>query len=134
MEKLISIASSKNNLYEVDNFLQSIFSEYGIDKRMHFNIYLTLSEAINNAIQHGNQFDSTKFVNVYFLQSISSYEFIIEDEGSGFDITKVPDPTNNENIRKESGRGLFLMKTYTDSFEVMNNGRIVKLIFNKHCD
>lgn len=134
MEKLISIASSKNNLYEVDNFLQSIFSEYGIDKRMHFNIYLTLSEAINNAIQHGNQFDSTKFVNVYFLQSSSSYEFIIEDEGSGFDITKVPDPISTENIRKESGRGLFLMKTYTDSFEVMNNGRIVKLIFNKHCD
>lgn len=134
MEKLISIASSKNNLYEVDNFLQSIFSEYGIDKCMHFNIYLTLSEAINNAIQHGNQFDSTKFVNVYFLQSSSSYEFIIEDEGSGFDITKVPDPISTENIRKESGRGLFLMKTYTDSFEVMNNGRIVKLIFNKHCD
>lgn len=134
MEKLISIPSSKNNLYEFDNFLQSIFNEYGIDKRMHFNIYLTLSEAINNAIQHGNHFDSTKFVNIYFFQSNNSYEFIIEDEGSGFDINQVPDPTSIENIRKESGRGLFLMKTYSDSFEVKNNGRIIKLIFNKHSD
>jgi serine/threonine-protein kinase RsbW len=129
MEKFIKIGSSINNILELDDFLNTIFLTYNIDEKLYYNIYLSLSEAVNNAIQHGNKYDSNKFVKIYFSISSNYYEFIIEDEGQGFFIENVNDPTLLKNLRNESGRGIFIMKNYSDNFEILNNGNKVKLNF-----
>lgn len=134
MEKLIEIESTINNILELDNFLDNIFLKYNIEEKLYYNIYLSLSEAINNAIQHGNKCDSNKYVKIYFSISSNYYEFVIEDEGQGFFIENVKDPTLLKNLRNESGRGIFIMKNYSDNFEILNNGNKVKLNFLKERD
>jgi serine/threonine-protein kinase RsbW len=134
MEKFIKIESSINNISEIENFLNSIFYKYNIDKKLYFNIYLSLNEAVNNAIQHGNKYDENKFVKISFSMSSNYYEFIIEDEGPGFYFESVKDPTLIQNRKKESGRGIFIMKNYSDNLEILDNGNKIKLNFLKNRD
>jgi serine/threonine-protein kinase RsbW len=134
MEKFIKIESSLNNISEIESFLNSIFYKYNIDKKLYFNIYLSLNEAVNNAIQHGNKYDEKKFVKISFSISMNYYEFIIEDEGNGFYIESVIDPTLIQNRNKESGRGIFIMRNYSDNLEILDNGNKIKLNFLRNRD
>jgi serine/threonine-protein kinase RsbW len=129
MERFIKIESSTNKICEVEHFLNFIFNEVEIDKKLYFNIFLSLNEAVNNAIQHGNQFDLNKHVIISFYTDFIRYEFTVEDEGSGFSLDILKDPTNLDNIRNESGRGIFIMKKYSDDIEFLENGKKIKLIF-----
>jgi len=134
MEKFIKIESSINKICEIEGFLNSIFYKYDIDKKLYSNIYLSLNEAVNNAIQHGNKYDETKFVKISFTDSSQYYEFIIEDEGPGFYVENVIDPTQIQNLKNESGRGIFIMKNYSDNLEILEQGNKIKLNFFKNRD
>ena len=94
-------------------------------------MFLATTEGVNNAIIHGNGHDISKDVDVRFEDKIEFFEIKISDLGNGFDITKVKDPTHKDNIKKESGRGIFIMKQYADRVQWDNNGATVYLIFNK---
>lgn len=94
-------------------------------------MYLSVTEAFNNAVLHGNFLDATKMVTISFDQNDEQYFISISDEGQGFNLHEVPDPTHHLNIRKESGRGIFIMKEYADKVTFTRNGAIVKLTFNK---
>jgi serine/threonine-protein kinase RsbW len=131
MENCLKIESTINNICEIENFLNSIFHSYNINSKLYHNIYLSLNEAVNNAIKHGNNYDKSKYVMIYFSVSSDYYEFIIEDEGNGFIIENVKDPTKIQNIKNESGRGLFIMKKYSDLFEILDSGNKIKLNFLK---
>jgi serine/threonine-protein kinase RsbW len=134
MEKFIKIISSINRFCEIEEFLNSLFSEYSLTRKLYCKIYISVSEAVNNAIQHGNKNNMQKYVSVRFFEEESNFVFYIEDEGVGFDFINLPDPTLINNIRCESGRGIFFMKKYADSVIFINNGSCVKLIFNKTSD
>lgn len=131
MGQSINIASGYKNICEVECFLNSIFKELNFPRKLYCKMYLSTSEAFNNAILHGNQLDSSKYVNISFDETADQYLICIRDEGSGFDIFTIPDPTDKVNLRKESGRGIFIMKEYADKVRFSNNGAIVHLIFNK---
>jgi len=131
MERFIKIESSTNKICEVERFLNFIFEEFEIDKKLYCNIFLSLNEAVNNAIQHGNQFDVNKHVIISFSTDFTRYHFTVEDEGSGFSLDFLKDPTNADNIRNESGRGIFIMKRYSDEIEFLENGKKINLIFIK---
>jgi serine/threonine-protein kinase RsbW len=60
--------------------------------------------------------------------------FIISDEGTGFDYYNLPDPTAPENLEKETGRGVFLMKELADQVIFSENGRVVEMYFKTHYD
>ncbi len=76
-------------------------------------IWLALEEAILNGLQHGNLGDRTKRVRVRYRLGPDAVLAEVEDEGPGFDPTRVPDPTAPENLEKPSGRGLLLIRHYT---------------------
>lgn len=65
------------------------------------------------------------------MENNTSFCFSVEDEGKGFDYNHLPDPTAPENIEKENGRGIFLMKQLADEVEFENNGTKVFIYFNK---
>jgi serine/threonine-protein kinase RsbW len=90
---------------------------------------IAVTEAVNNAIKHGNQNNSSK--NVFLTLSLNEglLKFTIKDEGSGFDFHKLPDPTAPENISKPGGRGIFLMKHLSDEVSFRENGKVVELSF-----
>jgi len=90
---------------------------------------IAVTEAVNNAIKHGNQNDSTKNVSLSLSLEQGLIKFKIEDEGIGFDHGNLPDPTAPENLEKPGGRGIFLMKHLSDEVEFAEGGRIVELSF-----
>jgi serine/threonine-protein kinase RsbW len=92
---------------------------------------IAVTEAVNNAIHHGNQDDPEKFVRIGFESDENMLTFSIRDEGPGFDYTNLPDPTDPANLDKISGRGVFLMTQLSDSIRFEDNGRQVFLSFKE---
>lgn len=108
---------------EVKDALEAI--RYG--ERDMFHIELALEEALVNAIKHGNQLDPMKVVRVNYVVSEVIFEIRIEDEGTGFDPTDIPDPTLPENWERTCGRGIHLIKNFMTSVEYVGRGNVVTM-------
>lgn len=91
------------------------------------SIKLALYEAIVNAMKHGNQYDVTKTVSIYYKINGERFDCCITDEGEGFDPNDVPDPTDAENLDRLSGRGLHIIKHYMTCVEYAKPGNSVIL-------
>jgi len=89
---------------------------------------MALLEALDNASEHGNRGDPAKMVRVACWASPDRMTLTIEDEGTGFDPDSLPDPTAPENLLRECGRGIFLMRRLTDACWFEEQGRRVTLI------
>ncbi len=113
-EKLIDEACQKHNVHE---------SHYG-------NILIALTEAVNNAIHHGNRLDPSKQVTLGYEVKGDKIVFVVSDQGPGFDFENLPDPTDPENIEKPHGRGVFLMRALADSVEFSDSGATVAMVFS----
>jgi serine/threonine-protein kinase RsbW len=131
MSKSIKIESKIEKINDVEKFVKKISQENGFSKTLYIKIVLSITEAINNAIKHGNNSNKNKYVIIHFDKHKDCFAFTVKDEGEGFDYKKVRNPTKQKNIKKESGRGLFIIKNYTDNVSFYNNGTIIKLIFKK---
>ena len=97
------------------------------------NVRVALSEAISNAILRGNGDAANKHVRVRAVVNPDTLVFDIVDEGPGFDLAADrPDPTSPDNIMREDGRGLFLMKQLMDGVErFQKNGNVVRLTLRR---
>jgi len=110
--------------YQISNLLK----EFGFppqDTRV--NIPLACDEAITNAIIHGNRSDAAKKVNIQVYVSPNRFRIRVRDEGEGFDLARVADPTRGDALLRPSGRGVYLMKNIMDSVEFKDGGRVVEL-------
>jgi serine/threonine-protein kinase RsbW len=94
------------------------------------NILLAVTEAVSNAIEHGNQNSPEKTVFLSYHSSPEQITFTVADEGQGFDLKKVPDPTQPDAQDTSAGRGIFVMKHLADKMEFQDNGNKVLLSFN----
>jgi anti-sigma regulatory factor (Ser/Thr protein kinase) len=123
-------SSDFKNISYADDIIGEISSKTEIQPDLYGKILLSLSEAINNAIVHGNQFDPEKSVYINYVCTNKQIEFSIKDEGEGFDYQLVGDPTEAQNIEKLSGRGVFIIINLADTVEFsFENGQIVKMTF-----
>jgi serine/threonine-protein kinase RsbW len=125
----INFDSSVENLRLVEKLIDQVCEEYHVNQDYYGNILIALTEAVNNAIFHGNKSVKAKKIFVSFEPHQKELLFTVEDQGEGFDYDGLPDPTDPENIDKPSGRGVFLMKHLADIVNFHNNGRKVELIF-----
>lgn len=117
MEKVYNkkFKSDPDNLVEVEKFISDVAEECNLDDEIRSNLSLSLSEAASNAMVHGNKLDPKKYVDITITVNDNKIELIIKDEGNGFDPTTVPDPTEPENLLKDSGRGIHIMKTFLEN-------------------
>jgi len=92
---------------------------------------IAVTEAVNNAIIHGNKCNPQKEVIISIEGKTEEIIITIKDHGGGFDPSMVADPRQPENLLKEHGRGIFLMKEISDqlSFRSNKSGTIVILNF-----
>ena len=125
----IDFPSEAENIYLVEKLVDNVCEELKIPEDNYGNILIALTEAVNNAIHHGNKLDANKKTSVACGQDENKLKFRIEDEGVGFDFDNLPDPTDPENIEKPNGRGIFLMKNLADEVSFEENGRVVELTF-----
>ena len=102
--------------------------ENGFEGSNFFAVNLALEEALTNAIKHGNRLDPNKTVTVEAKVTPRRAEIMVEDQGTGFDRGGVPDPTQEENLEKCSGRGILLMEAYMSRVTWDRGGRRVRLI------
>ena len=110
----LEIESTPNNLITVEEFVNYFSVELGLDQEKINGLLLAITEATTNAIIYCNKNNQLKMVRIYVYVDGSNLTVIIKDEGKGFDPSIVPDPTDPENLLKDSGRGLYLMRVYMD--------------------
>lgn len=116
----LEIESDPRNLITVEEFINYFAVELNLSEDKVNGLLISITEAVTNAIKHGNKSDKNKLV---FVDVTTDDEFLIikvKDQGKGFNPSDIPDPTQPENLLKDSGRGVYLMKIYMD-----------EIIFNK---
>tara|TARA_S200000501_G_scaffold325844_1_gene323963 strand:- start:640 stop:1029 length:390 start_codon:yes stop_codon:yes gene_type:complete len=125
----VKIPSIKENVSVVESFIENIGEKIKIEETIYGNVLVSVTEAVNNAIVHGNKEDKNKKVRLGLKQNKKSVRFIVEDEGIGFDHNNLPDPTNPKNLEKVKGRGIFLIKSLSDKTTFKQGGKIVEMLF-----
>jgi serine/threonine-protein kinase RsbW len=125
----IEIPSLSENIRMIESFIDNAKERFHLDDDIYGNIMIAVTEAVNNAIKHGNNNNSKMNVSLALSLEDSLIKFKVEDEGSGFDYQHLPDPTAPENLEKPGGRGIFLMKHLSDEVVFLDGGRVVELRF-----
>lgn len=130
MIEALELSSTVESLSKIEQLIESVCGEYSVGEDFYGNILIALTEAVNNAITHGNHLDPNKKVSLELTKTQKEIAFTIKDEGNGFDFDNIPDPTLPENLKSVSGRGVFLMKALADDVVFEENGTKIQLKFN----
>jgi serine/threonine-protein kinase RsbW len=125
----VEFFSLPENINLIEIFVEELKDEFSLSVELEANMLVALSEAVNNAIFHGNGSDPAKRVHFHMEKNNNSFLFIIEDEGNGFNPAEIRDPTALENLDKPTGRGIFLIRNLADHIEFDNGGRKVVITF-----
>jgi len=128
----IEVESDPNNLITVEEFVNYFAKDLGLNDDQLSVLLLAVTEATTNAIIHANKCDLSKLVTIDANIEDSKLIVKVKDEGKGFDPSTVPDPTEPENLLKDSGRGVYLMKVYMDEvrYNMTPTGTETILILN----
>jgi serine/threonine-protein kinase RsbW len=122
------IPNDSHLLKEVSKTLINNLKEKKVEDDIIFDVHVAFEEALRNAMIHGNKMDPDKGVFVETDLKDDSVVICVEDEGEGFAHDKLPDPTLDENILKESGRGVYMIKHLMDEVKYDNGGKRVIMI------
>jgi serine/threonine-protein kinase RsbW len=104
------------DVVEADILKAATAAGFGEDEQ--HGIGMAVRECMVNAVVHGNRYNKNKLVHVNVTKSASDFTIRITDQGEGFETERVPDPLDETNILRHSGRGLFLMAAFMDDVKV----------------
>lgn len=127
---MFTFKSRPESIRELELVLERMREEFRLDEEIYANMLISLTEAVNNAMIHGNNLSKEKIVKVNFCKGNQQLNIRISDEGEGFNVEDIPDPTNAVNIEKLGGRGVFLIHQLCDQVKYINNGSTVEISFN----
>ena len=129
VENKLSLQSDPNSLLSLESWVNSLCETYAVSIEIYGNILIALSEAVNNAIIHGNKniFEKEALIEASFAENLLT--FTVSDQGEGFDFSDLPDPTLPENLEKPQGRGIFLMNHLADGVVFEDPGNTVEISF-----
>ena len=126
----IDFPSRAENIALVEKMIDDVCGRLQVHESHYGNILIALTEAVNNAIHHGNGLDPSRSVTMGYEVKDGRIIFLVRDQGPGFDHEHLPDPTDPQNIEKPHGRGVFLMRALADSVEFSDNGATVAMAFS----
>lgn len=131
VEIVKSFKSDKKILTEIESILKTIQKQFPFGNEKFHNMLIATTEAIINAIQHGNRLDPSKQVTLKITASKNVIQITVQDEGEGFDPSTIQDPRTPENLLKERGRGIFLIRELSNSTKIITgkNGTTVIMDF-----
>lgn len=111
----------ESTLESVDSAEQIVLAEaqaLGLDDDDLYRVGIAIRECMVNAVVHGNRYNSRKKVHLKVERTADSLAIVVGDEGDGFDPNAVPDPLAGENLLRGSGRGVMLMQSFMDEFQI----------------
>ena len=128
----MEIHSDPSEIHIVEEKLEKFCKKAGLSEDDIENFGIATTEMVNNAIRHGNKSNPEKKVHIAFEKTKSRMQVTIQDEGGGFEPENVADPLDPANIYKDSGRGIFIVKTLMDDlqFHITKEGTRVVLLKN----
>lgn len=132
--KSLTLSSNYEEVQRVEQFVDALQEWAGFSDEVHNNMMLALSEAVTNAIVHGNKSDESKQVHIKAVQNGDILSISIRDEGQGFDHSDLPDPLKEKNLLKEGGRGVYLIKQYSDDMTYSEGGSKITIDFEISAD
>jgi len=135
-QMVLTIPSDLKYLGAVDAAIQDLAREFAFSPDAINDVSTALIEACSNAIEHGNRFDPAKRVMVTLRFNGRSFSAVVKDEGTGFDFATALDENAPPDPMRERGRGLMIMKAFTDSlkFRYADGGLYVELAKNRGDD
>ena len=92
--------------------------ELGFHEDQLHQLGMAVRETMVNAVVHGNRYNARKKVHVSVIRDADRLTITIADEGDGFDPDSVPNPLDEENLMRQSGRGLLLIQAFVDEFQI----------------
>ena len=123
----LNLKSTYDESERIPDFVIEIQKECNLGDKLTGNLMLILSEAVTNAIIHGNNLDPNKTATVSISVTPESVTAIVQDEGEGFKPSAQENPLDSDNLLRAGGRGVFLIQELSDSYEYQDSGS--KLIF-----
>ena len=126
----LQLPSNHESVAVLENFVDDLVSNLHIGDDVYANLMTCLNEAITNAIFHGNKQNPDKkvYINLEVINQ-KCLIFNVADEGAGFDFNDIPDPTDEANLEKLTGRGVYIMKKLADQCIFNTLGNEVELHF-----
>jgi serine/threonine-protein kinase RsbW len=115
-----TLDSTLENVEVADEIALRMCARAGLEEEDQHKVEMAVHESMINAVRHGNKSDASKKIWLRFEIRDDRLEIHIRDEGTGFDLSQIPDPLAPENLLKVSGRGIFLIRTFMDDFRIEN--------------
>lgn len=121
--------STPNQISKLEDYVKQVMVKCNIKKELYPNILISLTEAVNNAIIHGNKKDEKKTVCIKCQEKQQSLVIKIIDQGNGFNPLQVRDPRSPGRISECGGRGVLIMHELCDRVHYHNKGTEVEIHF-----
>lgn len=126
-----AVLTRKEDLDPLQAEVEEELARRDYPKQGRFAVRLALEEAVVNGFRHGNRSQPGKTVTVRLTIDDSEAVFEVEDQGEGFDLESVPDPTLEENIEIPSGRGIMLIRAYMSDVRYLPPGNIIRMVYQR---
>ncbi|HKK73557.1 MAG TPA: ATP-binding protein [Saprospiraceae bacterium] len=127
--RILRLPSNPRSVAKIEEFVKGVCQRHRLKAERHGDMLISLTEAVTNAIIHGNKRDESKEVRIQLSKQPNCIAVKVSDQGLGFDYNNLPDPTSPENKTKCGGRGVYLMRRLCDQVEYQDNGRTVEMRF-----
>lgn len=115
-----TLDSSLDSVNRAEEVATEFAAKLGFDEETITRISMAVREAAVNAVLHGNHYDPSKKMTVQLENTGKSLVITVSDQGQGLDPAKIPDPLAPENLLKQSGRGIFLIRAFMDDVHIRN--------------
>lgn len=115
---MITIPSSLEYLTNIDDFIEGILRGFEVEESLIADIAISVSELVNNSVNHGNKSNSDKTVSVSISKDGNEVIITIADQGQGFDPQTISNPLDEVNLLKDTGRGIFIVNALMDKVDV----------------
>jgi serine/threonine-protein kinase RsbW len=114
----LTIPSKLEEMHAVHDLIAEAVKEYNLSEELAHWLELTISESMINAIQHGNCCDPSKDATLMISSTGDALEIIVEDQGKGFALDTIADPTDAANLLKPCGRGILIIRSFMDEVDL----------------
>jgi serine/threonine-protein kinase RsbW len=125
------LESTLESVDSAEQIVQAEAQALGLDEDDLYRVGIAIRECMVNAVVHGNRYNSRKKVHLKVERTADRITIVVGDEGDGFDPNAVPDPLEGENLLRGSGRGVMLMQSFMDEFQISQRqpqGTEVKMV------
>ncbi len=128
-QKKLRLKSLPESIHQLEGLIEDVCDDYNLNHNYLGCISVALTEAFNNALQHGNKNNPEKIISIDFEKTSTGLEFRIKDEGDGFDFKSIPDVKDDGKEKEFPGRGIFLIKTLADDVSFVGKGNEIGIGF-----